>query len=43
MEQIRALLPTLSPAEVELLTSELRQSKRDKITQMSSEVVDSNF
>ena len=42
MEQIKALLPTLSAAEVELLTSELRQSKRDKITQMSSEVVDSN-
>ena len=42
MEQIKALLPTLSPTEVELLTSELRQSKRDKITQMSSEVVDSN-
>merc|ERR1712223_1792745 len=42
MEQIKSLLPSLSASELAKLSVELKQSKRDKITEMSSEVVDSN-
>ena len=42
MEQIKSLISTLSSAELAELSVELRQTKRDKITEMSSEVVDSN-
>ena len=42
MEQIKSLIPKLSAAELAELTLELKQSKRSKIAEMSSEVVDSN-
>ena len=42
MEQIKSLLSSLSASELAELSVELKQSKRDKITTMSSEVVDSN-
>ena len=42
MDQIKSLIPKLSAAELAELTLELKQSKRSKIAEMSSEVVDSN-
>ena len=42
MEQIKSLLSSLSASELAELSVELKQSKRDKIATMSSEVVDSN-